>query len=425
MRFAADIFSILYEAYLFSVFFGTLAGSARLQRVLRLTFYALFAAGMGVLYFFVTNAWIRLAALVFSCAALSFLYDIPPVRRLIGVLFLTLFLTLCELLTGFLLSAVFSQTVAQLRQSIVYYTAGVIVSKSLALLGLKLFRYAYKKEDLRLSPPLVAAVCVFPATSLAVSLILIGGFAAETDPSLAALGAAAIILLTLANIVVYILFEQFARGQAAKSRLELEQAELRLESDYLKELVEKQAEAGKTMHDLKNELFAIRQLLKEDPGAGAAKIDAICGAVDSIQNAVYTGESEVDALINSKVRALRSTSFSCACYISGFGKVDRLDLCVLLGNLLDNAAEACAGADGGWIRLRFLQHGNMLQILLSNTASGGLAAEGALPRTSKPDALAHGFGLKSVKSIAQKYDGDLSIRAEGGVCTVSVLLTSH
>ena len=194
-------------------------------------------------------------------------------------------------------------------------------------------------------------------------------------------------------------------------------------SEYLKDLVERQTKAGKAMHDLKNQLFAIRQLLKDDYDVGRQKIDEICDAVNAFQNAVYTGESEIDALINSKVRAFTNTEFYCECYISGFGGIDRIDLCVVLGNLLDNAAESCAKTGGGKIRLKFLQHSNMLNIILSNTFAGEVEIKDCVPETSKENALAHGFGLKSVRSIVQKYKGDMRISAENGQFTVSVLLT--
>lgn len=423
MKYVIDLFSILYEAYLFSVFFRTLERRERLKRFYRSAFYALFIIAMGVLYYFVPNAWIRLAALIVFTVALSFIYDIQSARRMIGILFFILLLTLCELLTGFILSAIFTDTVAEISQSIVYYTAGVIVSKSLALLGIKMFQYTHKKSDIRLSPSFVVAICVFPFTSLVVSIILIGGYGANMVSSIAVLGALAIILLSAANIIVYILFERFVKEQGEKSELALEQTKLRLESEYLKDLVERQTKAGKAMHDLKNQLFAIRQLLKDDYGAGRHKIDEICDAVNVFQNAVYTGESEIDALINSKVRALTGIEFSCECYISGFGDIDRIDLCVVLGNLLDNAAEACAKAGGGKIRLKFLQHGNMLNIILSNTFAGEIEIKDSVPETSKENALAHGFGLKSVKSIVQKYKGDMRICAENGQFIVSVLLT--
>lgn len=423
MKYVIDLFSILYEAYLFSVFFHTLERHERLKRLYRLAFYALFIVAMSVLYYFVPNAWIRLAALIVLTVSLSFIYDIQAAKRMIGILFFILLLTLCELLTGFILSAIFTGTVAEISQSIVYYTAGVIVSKSLALLGIKIFQYTHKKSDLRLSPSFVVAICVFPFTSLVVSIILIGGYGANMVPSIAVLGALAIILLSAANIIIYILFERFVKEQGEKNELALEQTKLRLESEYLKDLVERQTRAGKAMHDLKNQLFAIRQLLKDDYDVGRQKIDEICDAVNAFQNAVYTGESEIDALINSKVRAFTNTEFYCECYISGFGGIDRIDLCVVLGNLLDNAAESCAKTGGGKIRLKFLQHSNMLNIILSNTFAGEVEIKDCVPETSKENALAHGFGLKSVRSIVQKYKGDMRISAENGQFTVSVLLT--
>ena len=55
MKVAIDILSLLYEAYIFSVFFRIIGRCERLKKLYRMVFYSLFVIAMGVLYIFVSN----------------------------------------------------------------------------------------------------------------------------------------------------------------------------------------------------------------------------------------------------------------------------------------------------------------------------------------------------------------------------------
>ena len=64
---------------------------------------------------------------------------------------------------------------------------------------------------------------------------------------------------------------------------------------------------------------------------------------------------------------------------------------------------------------------NMLFIQSENYYTGELQFEEGLPQTTKEDADWHGFGLKSIKMIVQKYGGELTMHAEDGVFHLSIL----
>lgn len=186
-------------------------------------------------------------------------------------------------------------------------------------------------------------------------------------------------------------------------------------------------QSSKAMHDLKNQLFAIKELVKRGDTKGLKKIEEICDTVSAIQNIIYTNDTEVDALINSKAHmaSIDRISLSCRCYFSGFGKIDKLDLCVLIGNLLDNAIESCKKIETErFIEMNILQRANMVNIIVVNPYVGEINNKDGVYNTGKGDKYAHGFGLKSVKSIVNKYDGDIKITSEKNLFTVSILLPS-
>lgn len=428
MRLIVDIVSFIFEGYIISIFFNALSAGTSIKKGYRLlVFYIIFVIVTSLLYYLVSNVWIRSAFIFIFILLLSCLYKINIVRRIVGSLILFIFLYLCELFVGFLLSAILKMTVNAAREDIVYYSVGVLVSKSITLLGVKIFQYKYHTGDIQVTKLFVIAVSLFPITTFVVGVVLIGGIGDELDSIFSIAGACAIILLTIANVVVFFIFENYAKQQKIKSNLELEQVKLQLESEYLSDIIKKQMQSSKAMHDLKNQLFAIKELVKRGDTKGLKKIEEICDTVSAIQNIIYTNDTEVDALINSKAHtaSIDSISLSCRCYFSGFGKIDKIDLCVLIGNLLDNAIESCKKIETRrYIEMSILQRANMVNIIVVNPYVGEINNKDGVYNTSKRDKYAHGFGLKSVKSIVNKYDGDIKITSEKNLFTVSILLPS-
>lgn len=262
---------------------------------------------------------------------------------------------------------------------------------------------------------------VFPIITLVLGIFLIGVFCSDMDPKYSILGFFSELLLMIANISLLYLFERYDIKCKEEQKLKDEQVLLQMETKYLKELIDKQTNAAKEIHNIKNELFAIKSLIDEDYNEGKNKIANICNIVDGMQNVVYTSNRSIDSLINSKRKIMNDNNikFDCKSFISDFKNVDLIDLCVLLGNLLDNSIEACLKLENNkFILLNIMQDKNYLNIIVKNTF---LNLKVNL-ETTKTNSIIHGFGLKSVNSIVKKYDGNMLVEKIDGYFIVSLLL---
>lgn len=99
------------------------------------------------------------------------------------------------------------------------------------------------------------------------------------------------------------------------------------------------------------------------------------------------------------------------------------DIYSLFGNLLDNAIEAVSALDDGKriIGLRVRAVGDLLSINAHNYYENKLTLDNGIPETTKKDKQYHGFGLKSIQYVCDKYGGDLSINTQNNVFTVNIL----
>lgn len=102
--------------------------------------------------------------------------------------------------------------------------------------------------------------------------------------------------------------------------------------------------------------------------------------------------------------------------------VDDVDLCVILGNLLDNAIEACAAlpADGRWLRVYVAARGSQLYASIQNSAVED-------PSFNQRNYISekrgnHGLGMKRVAAVVEKYEGFLNLANEPGVFAAEVSL---
>ncbi|GAF40976.1 hypothetical protein FC83_GL000977 [Agrilactobacillus composti DSM 18527 = JCM 14202] len=178
-------------------------------------------------------------------------------------------------------------------------------------------------------------------------------------------------------------------------------------------------------HDLKHQLTIIEaesQATKRKAYVTELKKDLM-----AYQAAVKTGNPVVDTILTEKNRYCLQKKISLSCLVNGkvVNFMATMDLCSLLGNALDNAIESVltnGDVDKRLIKLQIDQKANFIVFNLTNYCETPLTFEDGLPMTTKSDEKYHGYGLKSIRYIAQKYNGTAVVNLEDNWFTVKVLL---
>lgn len=101
------------------------------------------------------------------------------------------------------------------------------------------------------------------------------------------------------------------------------------------------------------------------------------------------------------------------------------DLCIILGNLFDNAVEACRNdpdTENRFIDVDIRLKGPLLCINIKNSFSGAVNYSNGTYFTIKPEAHSHGIGLSNVREVVKKYNGRTIIKHSGQIFSVTVLL---
>lgn len=149
--------------------------------------------------------------------------------------------------------------------------------------------------------------------------------------------------------------------------------------------------------------------------------------VREISGAVWTGDKALDYLISSKMALAEQEQIKTRVNIEypRNTNIRSVDLTTILGNLLDNALEASktAPAHLRFLNLTIRRINAMLIIKVENGYGDAPIENGGKLETSKADKSSHGWGLKSVQTAADRYDGTITTSYKDGVFQSVVTLS--
>ena len=180
-------------------------------------------------------------------------------------------------------------------------------------------------------------------------------------------------------------------------------------------------------HDYHNHIQAMKAHLAlgnlEELDRYLSGLDADLTRVDTI---VKTGNVMADAILNSKLSLAgrREIRVNAKAQVPGELSVAETDLCVLLGNLLDNAMEGCLRLENPaerFIRLYIRPMKGQLYISVTNSAGRGIKKRDGKYFSTK-ESPTHGFGLARIDRIAARYGGYVNRQDEPGVFATEVML---
>lgn len=174
-------------------------------------------------------------------------------------------------------------------------------------------------------------------------------------------------------------------------------------------------------HDLKQ--FCIDGNVPQGYKSEIAKI------VEDYNSLYRTGNSSLDTILTTKSILCKKRNILFTSIIDGdaISFMSDGDIYSLFGNILDNAIEAVEKIeeDKRYITITLKRHGNFILILSDNYYDGNIKKEGKNFISIKENKIKHGFGLKSVSRIVDKYNGELQIETENNLFKVSIMFRNN
>lgn len=192
-----------------------------------------------------------------------------------------------------------------------------------------------------------------------------------------------------------------------------------------KMLAEQYRQSERLRHDMKNHIIALSALSRNKEWE---KIDDYLKSMEGIAlDAVgdMTGNKVVDALLYQKRKRAQEDNikWECDVQVPKERRINEFDLCVLFGNILDNALNACGRMQRGECRFINIQAKTVKKCFLIEVKNSMDSTEKyADGFTDKEDSQEHGIGLQNVGDVVNKYNGVVNTEAKKGIFVISVLM---
>lgn len=178
-------------------------------------------------------------------------------------------------------------------------------------------------------------------------------------------------------------------------------------------------------HDLKHQIAAIRQFA--DNEKWKASLKEVEKAILIYDGIAKTGNDTVDTILSEKcLRCERhNIEFTYMVQPECLEKIDEVDLYFLLGNAIDNAIEAAVQLDDEskrTISLKINRNGDVLCFHIENYTENKVVFKDGFPVTTKENKQYHGYGMKSIKYIVDKYKGHFKVSLESNIFNLDIII---
>lgn len=237
--------------------------------------------------------------------------------------------------------------------------------------------------------------------------------------------------LILTNTIVYYIF--FTEVHLFTANQELEKQLRSFDEDYRKISISIE-EARRARHDLRHHLDIIDTLHREKREEELTEyLNQYKSFSQELNEMFLSGYPSLDILLSFYIQRTKEEGIAVDADIQPFRKnlkFDIIDLTVLIGNMMENAINACHTLNFPnaqpyihiWIRIKE----NVLLLKMKNSCSPSLKktpdyTDGTEFISTNHTGL-HGHGLKSIRCIAEKYGGSAEFKQENGVFSVRVVL---
>lgn len=174
-------------------------------------------------------------------------------------------------------------------------------------------------------------------------------------------------------------------------------------------------------HDLKHQLSALGERKFFDKET----LSEMTNLIKIYDSNVKTGNETLDVVLTEKSLFCENENIHFSYIVDGesLNFMSNSDIYSLFGNALDNSIEASLKLEdtGRIVTLNVRKIKNFVSISVQNNFVGDLSFDDNLPITTKNDKLYHGYGLKSIKHICNKYNGNMTISHEDNVFILNLL----
>lgn len=359
--------------------------------------------------------------------SVTLLFKIKIAHKFIYAAIIYAIIAIFEVLTEISISILFVNSFI-LNNSKSMFIVGMLISKTITFLVVLIIRL---KKHNSLSTKLNKrywSLLLLPLATLMLAILITLMFTSNPDQSIVTyiLVLSTFAILIVSNLLIFDFIDTISEVNAYESKMAVADEIIKNQTAQYETLIKHDSEMHKLRHDHKN--FCIGLLSELRAGNVDTAIESLTREYDII-NAEHLMQSDIiNSIVSIKRKAAEEHNAELHLNYNGANEINvaPTDLAIILGNALDNAIEACKNNRSDTpkiINMYVSVKNNVVYISMENPVQNTVDTKN-LVSTKRIENEHHGFGIISMKQIAEKYNGEVLFSCEDNVFTTVIVLNN-
>ena len=377
---------------------------------------------LGIAFVLVDKGFLRLILFAFALFLFTFSYKMHLFIRFLMTVAVYAIVSASDFVSLIIICSAFSLPVeATLVEPV--YTLGIIFSFSITFIVLFIIKHTRSFIAMGTFDKRFLLIYLLP---LCTTIVIITEYAVfcncDTSFQINMIMLSGALLLLITNFIIFTLTDALFMQIEAEKKLQIAKEMIEKQSEEYRKLLNTDGEIRRYRHDVKNFLSGVLFNLEED------KTDLVKTSVkmqlDSFKDfdKYASSKNALNALLAFKEENSPDIKFSYEINVKESYSFNDIDLAVLLGNLIDNAVEATEKVitENKWVNVKIFYEGTAMHFIVTNPVKDKPNTLNLI--TTKKNKKEHGLGLLSVKSLAEKYNGNVAFSCNDMVFKAVVIL---
>lgn len=418
-----QVFNAVSAIYIYCLFFGAFS-EKREFKLRRLTLIGLAIIWSAVLIFMPAST-IRMIIIFLLILLLSFVYRNDWYKNLLLSLLVFCLPALIEIIVVTTIT-ILGISVSEADQNI-YLVIGTLISKVLTFTCIQFVRSGkHKLRNISIWYYLtfgLLAIC-----STLISIIVLDYVFLNHRILLKIIAIISVWLLIGADVLIFYVIDRIHNLHIAEQNLLISQKLLKEQKIHYENVIDEQKHIAKIKHDIKNSLIGVLSEYNNGNDSYAKqKLEFMFEEINRQGADIMCKDVALNTVLTIKKNDATQNGIKLE-YIDNISSqinIDPIDLCVMIGNLLDNAIEACKliSRNEKFISVFTASSTNNLIVSVKNDISNKVDTNNLT--TSKSNKKHHGLGLSRVRELVEKYNGNIDINCTDSSFEVNIIISNE
>jgi|LGOV01.1.fsa_nt_gb signal transduction histidine kinase len=350
--------------------------------------------------------------------------------KMIMAIFIVIFSYLMELIAALVIIATFGNVLQDIRHNLMLLLLGSVISKMLLILLVEIIIRFRKRDASQVSLRSWLLILSIPIFSVVLSVTSVYEPILKNEFSVVSV--LACVSIVYINIIVFYLFDSIVLQINENNQFRFREKQMLMQKNQYENVIDGNNQVKRVRHDMLNHLLALDGYLENQQCHEALEyIHKLNDELDFSRRGIVSSNVAIDALIgNVQLKAAEEgIEFEWEVRVPGKLKIDDMDICIVLGNILNNAIEACRRIDDEQVSKRitlkmhykrecvFIEVENSYDLNTIKKKNGRFVSS---KRYREKDEI--GIGVENIERIVEKYGGVYQIDLQEEMFVVKIMM---